>query len=160
FGNLREQASKRVGAEDAEKEYKRGLALRAKGDIDGCISALENASRSPKLRFSTSWLIARLYRDRDKMPQALEWLERAAQAPAPNVDDGHQLLYELAEGLEQVGETGRAAVTGLGRVNLFAGFADLALVFASRPSTGSGRPEFIEGRDRPDVSLSERPGRP
>jgi len=108
FGNLREQASKRAGGEDAEKEYKRGLALRAKGDIDGCISALENASRSPKLRFSTSWLIARLYRDRDKMPQALEWLERAAQAPAPNVDDGHQLLYELAEGLEQVGETARA----------------------------------------------------
>ena len=49
-----------------------------------------------------------MYRDRDKMPQALEWLERAAQAPAPNVDDGHQLLYELAEGLEQVGETARA----------------------------------------------------
>lgn len=108
FGNLREQASKRGGSEDAEKEYKRGLALRAKGDIDGCIKALENASRSPKLRFSTSWLIARLYRDRDKMPQALEWLERAAQAPAPNVDDGHQLLYELAEGLEKVGETARA----------------------------------------------------
>jgi tetratricopeptide (TPR) repeat protein len=108
FGNLREQASKRSGAEDAEKEYKRGLALRAKGDIDGCIKALENASRSPKLRFSTSWLIARLYRDRDKMPQALEWLERASQAPAPNVADGHQLLYELAEGLEKVGETARA----------------------------------------------------
>ena len=107
FGDLREQASKR-GADDAEKEYKRGLALRAKGDIDGCIKALENASRSPKLRFSTSWLIARLYRDRDKMPQALEWLERAAQAPAPNVDDGHQLLYELGEGLEKVGETARA----------------------------------------------------
>ena len=108
FGNLREQASTRSGIEDAEKEYKRGLALRAKGDIDGCIKALENASRSPKLRFSTSWLIARLYRDRDKMPQALEWLERAAQAPAPNADDGHQLLYELGEGLEKVGETARA----------------------------------------------------
>jgi len=54
----------------------------------------------------------------------------------------------------------RGAVTGLGLVNLFAGFADLALVFASRPSADSGRPEFIEGPDRPDVSLSERSGRP
>ena len=54
----------------------------------------------------------------------------------------------------------RGAVTGLGLVNLFAGFADLALVFAARPSSGSERPEFIDGRDRPDVSLSERPGRP
>jgi tetratricopeptide (TPR) repeat protein len=108
FGNLRDQAAKKSGYDDAEKEYKRGLALRSKGDIEGCIQALENASRSPKLRFATSWLIARLYRDRDKMPQALEWLERAAQSPAPTADDGHQLLYELAEGLEKVGETARA----------------------------------------------------
>ena len=40
--------------------------------------------------------------------QALEWLERSTQAPAPNKDDGHQVLYELAEGLEQAGEGARA----------------------------------------------------
>jgi len=40
----------------------------------------------------------------------------------------------------------RGAVTGLGLVNLFAGFADLALVFIAR--------------DRTDLSLSERAGRP
>src|SRR5947208_14055937 len=38
----------------------------------------------------------------------------------------------------------RGAVTGLGLVNLFVGFADLALVFASRPATGSGWPVFCE----------------
>src|SRR5262245_32700266 len=108
FGNLREQASRRSGLDEAEKEYKRGLALRAAGDIDGCIEALEKASRAPKLRFGTSWLIARLYRERDKLPQAVEWLERAAQAPAPTNDESHQLLYELAEGLESVGEVARA----------------------------------------------------
>jgi len=108
FGNLRDQAAKKSGYDDAEKDYKRGLTLRAKGDIEGCIAALEKASRSPKLRFSTSWIIARLYRDRGQMPQALEWLERAAQSPSPTADDGHQLLYELAEGLETVGETARA----------------------------------------------------
>jgi len=108
FGNLRDQASRRSGLDDAEKEYKRGLALRAAGDIDGCIQALEKASRAPKLRFGTAWLIARLYRDRDMLPQALEWLERAAQAPAPTSDESHQLLYELADGLEKVGEIARA----------------------------------------------------
>ena len=40
----------------------------------------------------------------------------------------------------------RGAVTGLGFVNLFAGFADLALVFIAR--------------DRTDLSLTERAGRP
>jgi tetratricopeptide (TPR) repeat protein len=108
FGNMRDQAARRSGLDDAEKEYKRGLSLRSKGDIDGCIAALEKASRAPKLRFSAAWLIARLYRDRSQMPQALEWLERAAQAPAPNVADGHQLLFELADGLEKAGEGARA----------------------------------------------------
>ena len=108
FGNMREQSARKSGLDDADKEYKRGLALRAKGDIDGCIEALEKASRSPKLRFATSWLIARLYRDRGMMEKAVEWLERAALAPAPTSDDGHQLLYELAEGLEKVGEGARA----------------------------------------------------
>ena len=108
FGSMRTQSAKRSGLDEAEKEYKRGLALRAAGDIDGCIQALEKASRAPKLRFGTSWLIARLYRDRNMMPEALEWLERASQAPAPSSDESHRLLYELAEALEKVGEVARA----------------------------------------------------
>jgi len=108
FGNMRTQSAKRSGLDDAEKEYKRGLALRKAGDIEGCIVAFEKASRAPKLRFGTSWLIARLYRERDMMPEALEWLERASQAPAPTSDESHQLLFELAEGLEKVGEVARA----------------------------------------------------
>jgi tetratricopeptide (TPR) repeat protein len=108
FDTMRAQSAKRSGLDEAEKEYKRGLSLRAAGDIDGCIQALEKASRAPKLRFGTSRLIARLYRDRDMMPQALDWLERASQAPAPTRDESHQLLFELAEGLEKVGEVARA----------------------------------------------------
>ncbi|HWF86382.1 MAG TPA: tetratricopeptide repeat protein [Vicinamibacterales bacterium] len=108
FGNLRDQASKRTGLNEAEKEYKRGLALRAAGDIDGCIQALEQASRAPKLRFATAWLIARLYRDRGMTAETLEWLERSAQAPAHTSSDAHQVLYELAEALESSGEQARA----------------------------------------------------
>jgi tetratricopeptide (TPR) repeat protein len=108
FGTIRDQAARRSGLDDAQKEYKRGLALRDAGDFEGCIQALEKASRSPKLRFATSRLIGRLFRERNMMTQAVEWLERAAQAPPPTADDAHQLLYELAEGLEKVGETARA----------------------------------------------------
>ena len=108
FGNLRDQASRRGGADEGEKDYRRGLALRAAGDIDGCIQALEKASRAPKLRFAASSLIARLYRERDMLPKALEWLERAAEAPSPTSDESNQLLYELADVLEKVGEVARA----------------------------------------------------
>ena len=108
FGNMRHQAARRASLDDADKEYKRALVLRSQGDIDGCIAALEKAAHAPKLRFSAAWLIARLYRDRNLMPQTLEWLERASQAPAPNESDGHQLLYELADALEKADESARA----------------------------------------------------
>jgi len=125
FGNMRDQ-SRRSGLDDAEKEYKRGLALRKAGDIEGCIVALEKASRAPKLRFATSWLIARLYRDRDMMPQALEWLDRASQAPASNTEDGHQVLYELADALEQSGEVARALAVCMELESDATGYRDVA----------------------------------
>ena len=50
----------------------------------------------------------------------------------------------------------RGAVTGLGLVNLYAGFADLAIVFAARPANASGRPEFVEGRKPGDLSIRDQ----
>ena len=125
FGNMRDQA-RRSGLDDAEKEYKRGLALRKAGDIDGCIEALTKASRAPKLRFATSWLIARLYRDRDMMPQVLEWLGRAAQAPPSNAEDGHLVLYELADALETAGESARALAICIELQSEAPGYRDVA----------------------------------
>jgi hypothetical protein len=49
----------------------------------------------------------------------------------------------------------RGAVSGLGVVNLFAGFADLAYLFGVRPSSPSGRPEAAEGREPREVSLHD-----
>jgi tetratricopeptide (TPR) repeat protein len=125
FGQMREKAAQRA-FEEAEKEYKRGLALRDAGDIDGCIRALEIAARSPKLRFATAWLIARLYRDRKMTAQAIEWLEQASQASAPTSTDAHRLLYELADGLEQTGEVARALGVCLELQADGAAYADLA----------------------------------
>ena len=45
----------------------------------------------------------------------------------------------------------RGAVSGLGVVNLFAGFVDLAYGFGPNPSSVSARPEPADGRD-PDVT--------
>ena len=108
FGHLRDEASRRQGTDESEKEYKRALALRSAGDIEGCMEALEKASRAPKLRFVTATLLGKLHRERRAIPQAIDWFERAAQAPAPTPDAGYEVLYDLADGLEQVGETARA----------------------------------------------------
>jgi tetratricopeptide (TPR) repeat protein len=106
FERLRGEASRR--SDEADEQYKRGLALRAAGKFDESIQALQAASRAPRLRFQSASLIGRMHRERGMVPQAIEWFERAAQAPAPTADEGHLLMYELAEMLESVDETARA----------------------------------------------------
>ena len=108
FAQFRGEASRREGHDAAEEEYKRALALRDAGQIDECIAALRTASRAPRLRFVTASLLGRIYRQRGMVPQAIEWFERAAEAPAPSADEGHVMLYELADALESAGEVARA----------------------------------------------------
>jgi tetratricopeptide (TPR) repeat protein len=91
-----------------DEDYRVGLALYEEGRVEEAIAPLEAASRAPKLRFLTASLLGRICRDRGDITEAIEWFERAAQAPAPTPEEGHVLLFELAEALEGVGEIGRA----------------------------------------------------
>lgn len=108
FDQFRQEASRKTNGDGAESEFQRALTLQRSGDVDGAVAALHVAARSPKLRFAAASTLARIFKDRGQTLQALEWMERAVQAPAPTPDEYHQLLYELAEGLEASGETGRA----------------------------------------------------
>jgi len=108
FENLRDEASRRSAIQVAEAEYTRGLALRQAGDIDGCIQALRSAGRAPTLRFASASLAGRLLKERGSIAESIEWFEQAAQAPAPTPAEYHDLLYELADALERLGESTRA----------------------------------------------------
>jgi tetratricopeptide (TPR) repeat protein len=113
FEQLRGEATRKSMVTAAEGEYRRALALHEAGDIDACITALEEASRTPKLRFVTASMLGRIYKQKGSTVLAVEWLERAAQAPAPTPADYHELLFELAEGLEVSGEVTRALAVSL-----------------------------------------------
>src|SRR5262249_52428548 len=63
---------------------------------------------SPRHRFQASSLIARIYRERDQLAEAIEWFERASHAPAATADAAYLLMYELADALEEGGEVSRA----------------------------------------------------
>ena len=104
----RDEAARVSAMKAAERQFQRALELRASGDVEGCMAALQLASKAPKLRFASASLLGRLFRERGQTQHAIEWLERAAQAPAPTPEEYHQLLYDLADGLEAVGETARA----------------------------------------------------
>jgi hypothetical protein len=53
-------------------------------------------------------MLAQLHRDSSDLGRAIEWFERAAEAPAPTPEDGRALLYDLGDVLETVGEAARA----------------------------------------------------
>ena len=84
------------------------LAFCSGGDIDGCIEGLKKAVRAPKLRFGVSLLLAKMFRDRGEATESIDWLERASQTQAPTPEAGYEVLYDLADNLEQMGETARA----------------------------------------------------
>ena len=108
FATIRDQTAKRSARGAADDEFKRGVALLKSGQLDEAIQVLRSAAKAPRLRFVTASILGRVFRERGLMAQAVEWLERAAEAPAPTPEEGYQLLYELAEALEATGETARA----------------------------------------------------
>jgi tetratricopeptide (TPR) repeat protein len=78
------------------------------GMPEEAVGALELAARSPRHRFEASSMLAQLHRDNSDLPAAIDWFERAAEAPAPSPDVARALLYDLGDVLETVGETARA----------------------------------------------------
>ncbi len=78
------------------------------GQLDDAIAALKTASKSPAHQFDAMSLLGRLYGDRGQMAESIEWLERAAEAPAPGPDEARALLYDLGRTLDEAGEVARA----------------------------------------------------
>ena len=78
------------------------------GMLDEALASLQTAVRSPRLRFEAASALGRLYVRRGEPAAAIEWFERAAEAPAPSQDEGRALLYDLGVLLDEAGETSRA----------------------------------------------------
>ena len=108
FREFRDEVSRDSEASETEQQFKLGVTYRDMGMVDDAIRELGWAARSPRRRFEASSLVARLERDKGNMHAAVEWFERAAEAPAPSPDAGCDLLYELAQTLESAGESARA----------------------------------------------------
>ena len=108
FGDIREAVSQQTAADLAAQQYKLALTYRDMGMLDEAITALELASKSPAHRFVSAAALGRLHRDRDTFERAIYWFERAAEAPAPSLEEGRALLYELGDALERTLERARA----------------------------------------------------
>ena len=60
------------------------------------------------LRFKAAGSLGRVLASRGEYKDAVDWMERAIEAPPPSMDEGRSLLYDLADALERLGEHGRA----------------------------------------------------
>ena len=104
----RDEAERSSNDEEAAEQYRLALTYQDMGMIDDAVSALEAAARSPRQRFDAASMLGRLHLEQQQTGKAVEWFERAAEAPAPTPDAGRALLYDLASTLESAGENSRA----------------------------------------------------
>ena len=93
---------------DAAALLERGQQRLDTGQVREGLADLEQAARIPAFRFEAAWRLGREYAARGAAHAAIEWLERAAEAPAPSRDVSLAVLYELGVALEGVGERARA----------------------------------------------------
>jgi len=108
FADLREEATQRFAANDPDQELAAGMAFYQAGQLDFAVPRLEAASRAPAHRFPAAATLGRICLERGDAWRAIDWFERAADAPPPTQADMHRLLYELADALEAEGEVARA----------------------------------------------------
>jgi tetratricopeptide (TPR) repeat protein len=94
----------------AARNFRVGQTYAAANMVREAAEAFEKAARDPRYRFRSAQALARLFRKQQMLKEAVEWLDIAAEAPAPSVDEHRAALYEWADALEATGETTRALV--------------------------------------------------
>jgi tetratricopeptide (TPR) repeat protein len=108
FEELKDEATGRESAEMLARELDLGERYYQAGMIDHAARALQMAARAPNQRFRAAALLGRIELERGRAWEAIRWFERATEAPAPAGEQSLELLYDLANTLESVGERERA----------------------------------------------------
>jgi tetratricopeptide (TPR) repeat protein len=106
--DMGDDAAKVESPEAAEQHFKLAANYAGMGMQEEARKALEAAARSPQHRFRAGAMLAKSHLDAGDHAHAIEWYERAVEAPAPSPMAHHALLYELASVLEAQGESARA----------------------------------------------------
>jgi len=123
---VRDDHDRPSSEEAAAEQYRLAFTYQEMGMVEDAIGALELAARSPRQRFDAASMLGRLHLEQQRPGKAVEWFERAAEAPAPTPDAGRALLYDLASTLEAAGEGSRALAVFLELETESGGYRDVA----------------------------------
>jgi len=107
FGQMRARVAADQEAK-ATEQYDRGMRHLDDGQFVAALADLQASARTPALRFKAASSLGRALASRGEYKDAVDWMERAAEAPPSSIDEGRSLLYDLADALERLGEHGRA----------------------------------------------------
>jgi len=102
------EMSRQADVQEAAEQLELARTYLDMGMADEAIAALTRAAKIPAHRFAAASLLGRIYMKKEDSARAVEWLERAAEAPAPSEDEGHELMFDLGATLEAAGEVSRA----------------------------------------------------
>jgi tetratricopeptide (TPR) repeat protein len=108
FKGIRKDSSQTDGADQSVQHMKLARTYLEMGMLQEATTSLKTAARSPRQRFEAAAILGRLYKEHGEITDAIEWLERAAEATMPSPEEGQALLYDLGLALEDAGETARA----------------------------------------------------
>jgi tetratricopeptide (TPR) repeat protein len=108
FKGIRKDSSQGDGADQSAQHMKLARTYLEMGMLQEATTSLKTAARSPRRRFEAAAMLGRLYKEHGEITDAIEWLERAAEATVPSPEEGQALLYDLGLALEDAGETARA----------------------------------------------------
>jgi tetratricopeptide (TPR) repeat protein len=139
FEELRGKVARNQEAR-AREDLDRGLEHLAENRVDEAIASFEEASRMPALRFEASSHLARISLERGDLQTAVDWMERALEAPAPTVEDRLGIMYDLADTLARQGETSRAMALFMEVDSESSGYRDVRERIAHLSHTEIGNP--------------------
>ncbi|CAN5876081.1 hypothetical protein BH18ACI5_BH18ACI5_26860 [soil metagenome] len=108
FATIRANAERQQGADNSAEYMALARTYMDMGLTDEAVAALQNAVTGTACRFEAAAALGKLAADKGDLPGAVEWFERGAEVPAPSVEEGRALLYDLGATLEGLGESARA----------------------------------------------------
>ena len=126
FEELRGERGRDLEGAGAALAYDQASEHFNRGEIDAAAACLRTAARDPLFRFRAASMLARIARDEGRLHEAIDWLERAAEAPAPTAEASHSLLYELGDVLDASREDARALAVFIELLAAAPGYRDVA----------------------------------
>jgi tetratricopeptide (TPR) repeat protein len=108
FTDFRNEVARKGSADQSAQHMKLARTYIEMGMLEEATNSLKSAVRAPRERFEAASVLGRLYKEQGDIPHAIQWFERAAEAPASTAEEGRTLLYDLGTTLEEAGQTARA----------------------------------------------------